>query len=96
MNPEIHSMRITDVISTLSYNPETLDPFENFRIKISIKIKPNERLKGNMTYYEDEIDKYFKYTYPNYGFVEFKVTEMIMIKPPSNRELFGRLFLPQE
>ena len=45
---------------------------------------------------DEEIDKLFKFTYPDYEFVKFKVVEMTLVRPPSNREIFCKLFLPEE
>lgn len=92
MYPEILNFRIVDVQSTLVYNPATFEPIEKFKIDLLVNIKPNQQPKGVMEYYTEEIDKLFKFTYPDYEFVKFKVVEMTLVRPPSNRELFGRFF----
>ena len=96
MFPEILNFRITDVQSSLVYNPATFEPIEKFRINLSVDIRPNQQPKGVKDYYSEEINKLFNFTYPDYEFVKFGVVEMTLVRPPSNRELFGRLFLPEE
>ena len=96
MCPEILNFSIVDVQSSLIYNPATFEPIERFLISLSVNIKPNLQPQGVKDYYTEEIDKLFNFTYPDYEFVKFKVVEMTLVRPPSNRELFGRLFLPEE
>lgn len=96
MFPEILNFRITDVQSSLMYNPATFEPIEKFRLNLSVDIKPNQQPQGVKDYYSEEINKLFNFTYPDYEFVKFGVVEMTLVRPPSNRELFGRLFLPEE
>ncbi len=96
MFPEILNFRITDVQSSLVYNPATFEPIEKFRLNLSVDIKPNQQPQGVKDYYSEEINKLFNFTYPDYEFVKFGVVEMTLVRPPSNRELFGRLFLPEE
>ena len=96
MCPEILNFSIVDVQSSLIYNPATFEPIERFLISLSVNIKPNLQPQGVKDYYSEEIDKLFNFTYPDYEFVKFKVVEMTLVRPPSNRELFGRLFLPEE
>ena len=96
MFPEILNFRITDVQSALMYNPATFEPIERFKINLSVDIRPNQQPQGVKDYYSEEINKLFNFTYPDYEFVKFGVVEMTLVRPPSNRELFGRLFLPEE
>lgn len=96
MFPEILNFRITDVQSSLMYNPATFEPIERFKINLSVDIRPNQQPQGVKDYYSEEINKLFNFTYPDYEFVKFGVVEMTLVRPPSNRELFGRLFLPEE
>ena len=96
MFPEILNFKISDVQSTLMYNPETFEPIEKFRLNLSVDIKPNQQPQGVKDYYSEEINKLFNFIYPDYEFVKFGVVEMSLVRPPSNRELFDRLFLPEE
>ena len=96
MCPEILNFNIVDAQSSLVYNPATFEPVERFMISLLVNIKPNLQPQGVKDYYTEEIDKLFKFTYPDYEFVKFKVVEMTLVRPPSNRELFGKLFLPEE
>ena len=91
-HPEIISVSIKDVDSSLTYNPMDFSTIEIFRLHISVSFKP----KGVMEYYSEAIQDLFKYTYPEHDFVKFNVIEMNIPNPPSNRELFGRLFLPEQ
>ena len=96
MHPEIISVSIKDVDSSLTYSPMDFSDIEKFRIHISVSFKQGVQPKGVMEYYSEAIQDLFKYTYPDYDFVKFSVIEMNIPQPPSNRELFGRLFLPEE
>jgi hypothetical protein len=96
MFPEILNFKISDVQSTLVYNPATFEPIEKFRLNLSVDIKPNQQPQGVKDYYSEEINKLFNFIYPDYEFVKFGVVEMTLVRPPSNRELFGRLFLPEQ
>lgn len=95
-HPEIISVSIKDVNSTLMYNPMDFSPIEKFRLHISVSFKQGVQPNGVMEYYSEAIQDLFKYTYPEYDFVKFNVIEMNIPQPPSNRELFGRLFLPEQ
>jgi hypothetical protein len=95
-HPEIISVSIKDVNSTLMYNPMDFSPIEKFRLHISVSFKQGVQPNGVMEYYSEAIQDLFKYTYPEYDFVKFNVIEMNIPNPPSNRELFGRLFLPEQ
>ena len=95
-HPEIISVSIKDVNSTLMYNPMDFSPIEKFRLHISVSFKQGVQPNGVMEYYSEVIQDLFKYTYPEYDFVKFNVIEMNIPQPPSNRELFGRLFLPEQ
>lgn len=96
MHPEISGVNIKDVDSSLTYSPMDFSAIEKFRLNISVSFKQGVQPKGVMEYYSEAIRDLFKYTYPDYDFVQFNVIEMNIPNPPSNRELFGRLFLPEE
>ena len=95
-HPEIISVSIKDVDSSLTYNPMDFSAIERFRLHISVSFKQGVQPKGVMEYYSEAIQDLFKYTYPEHDFVKFNVIEMNIPNPPSNRELFGRLFLPEQ
>ena len=95
-HPEIISVSIKDVDSSLTYNPMDFSTIERFRLHISVSFKQGVQPKGVMEYYSEAIQDLFKYTYPEHDFVKFNVIEMNIPNPPSNRELFGRLFLPEQ
>ena len=95
-HPEIIGVSIKDVDSSLTYNPMDFSAIERFRLHISVSFKEGVQPKGVMEYYSEAIQDLFKYTYPEHDFVKFNVIEMNIPNPPSNRELFGRLFLPEQ
>ena len=95
-HPEIISVSIKDVDSSLTYSPMDFSAIERFRLHISVSFKQGVQPKGVMEYYSEAIQNLFKYTYPEHDFVKFNVIEMNIPNPPSNRELFGRLFLPEQ
>ena len=92
MIPEIESVEIQDVQSTMMYNPRNFEPVEHFKVKIVLHFKKGEEPKKLREEYSIEISNLFLYTFNEYGFVSFQVV-FFNIPEYTNQDKFFELFL---
>jgi hypothetical protein len=92
MLPEIESVEIQDVQSTMTYNPRNFESVEHFRVDILLHFKKGEEPKKLREEYSIEISNLFLYTFNEYGFVSFRVV-YFNIPEYTNQDKFFELFL---
>jgi len=92
MIPEIESVEIQDVQSTMMYNTRNFEPVEHFKVQIVLHFKKGEEPKKLREEYSIEISNLFIYTFSEYGFVSFHVV-FFNIPEYTNQDKFFELFL---
>ena len=95
MLPEIESVEIKDVETTMMYDPRNFEPVEHFKVQIILHFKKGEEPKKLREEYSIEISNFFAYTFNEYGFVSFRVV-FFNIPEYTNRDKFYELFLEKQ
>ena len=80
--PEIKNVSVSNAYSFRphGYYGATLEDKELFNVRIMIQVKNQPGLLSR-DQYSEKISDFFKMTYPNYDFVDFKVESVQIIKP---------------